>query len=220
MLSALPAEELVFNFAGVRDISFAKTMRFLKKPYLVFAIALSLVTILARGSIFNYSYAFNDGRVVTGSFDGTRNGNLITDISNGTLYFDGIFVGDLSYIVPAFWTDPLMISIDGSQNNFVFDFDNGDPLGDTFAWFQSGDFGNVDPQFADVTFFGSNINEFGLSGFTQDNHDHYPVSGWTVVDTSTHSTPDVGATIVMLGMGVGGLVVLRRKFAGMVRGLK
>lgn len=183
----------------------------LKKLSLIFTTALSLSAASLYGNTFDYSYTFNNGRVVTGSFDGTQNGNLITDITNGTLYFNSTFVANLSYAVAAFGNAPLTVSIDGSQNNFVFDFDNGDPLGDTFAWFQSGDLGQADPQFAGVTFFGSNINDLGLSGFTQDNVSTYPVAKWLV---TTRSVPDASATIFMFGMGIAGIVSLRRKLVG------
>ncbi len=183
----------------------------LKKISLIFTFALSLSATYLNGNTFDYSYTFSNGRIVSGSFDGTHNVNLITDITNGTLFFNGTFVASLSYAVAAFGNAPLTVSVDGSQNNFVFDFDNGDPLGDTFALFQSGDLGQVNPQLAGTTFFGSNINDLGQSGFIQDNVVIFPAAQWVVVGVKPQSVPDTGATIVMMVVGFVGLRSFRRQ---------
>lgn len=57
---------------------------------------MALAATLATGSlvhasqIYGFSYSFLSGSVVSGSFTGTANGNLITGLSNISVSFDGV----------------------------------------------------------------------------------------------------------------------------------
>ncbi len=44
----------------------------------------------AEATTYQYSYTLLSGGVVSGSFDGTANGNLITGLSNFTVFIDGV----------------------------------------------------------------------------------------------------------------------------------
>ena len=79
----------------------------------------------ANASTFNFSYTFSSGDVVTGSFSGNTQGNLITDLSNATVALNGIqFPTEFSTIsrwsdTSPFWIyDGAVASFDGKQNNF------------------------------------------------------------------------------------------------------
>lgn len=83
---------------------------------------------LAHAEHFNFSYTFsNGGPFIEGRFQGTANGNLVTDIKDVFVSVDGVRVrhtGSLqawSYdYVTQTWTDSAVASFDGYANNFIF----------------------------------------------------------------------------------------------------
>jgi hypothetical protein len=91
----------------------------------------------AHASTYDFSYTFTSGDTVTGSFDGTANGNLVTNITDITAVYDGqAFVGTLS--IGAFnstapigvpWNfsqNAAVVSTNASLNNFII-ADSTDP---------------------------------------------------------------------------------------------
>jgi hypothetical protein len=62
-------------------------MKVLPKLCGILALVLALGT--ARGDTFNFSYLFGDGLLVTGSLDGTANGNFVENVTNVSVFFDG-----------------------------------------------------------------------------------------------------------------------------------
>ena len=104
------------------------------------AVALGLTAASAFADTFSYSYTFvgnynpgtsGAGHTVTGTFDGTTAGNLITGITNATVNLDGsqFFAGTVyaEGVTPSGWTNGAAVaSFDGTQNNFaLFDADYG-----------------------------------------------------------------------------------------------
>jgi len=170
----------------------------------LFVAALSVPVATSYGDEFDFSYTFlgtspgfGGPGVVTGSFDGTQSGNLITDISDITILFDGNPFGSNfqqygyngSYVEGA-----AVVSIDGTQNDFYF--------------FSGDNFGN--PSLQSLTLYGYNFVD--LNGAIVDQNDSTPISSrWSVTDVST--VPDGGATIALLGGALAGLTALRRRFA-------
>jgi len=190
----------------------------------LFAAALSLTASSARADEFSFSYVFGRGYLasegagtfVSGTFDGTLNGNSITNITNATLSIDGV---SQVPILAEGWAldagDPFLlgaavVSLDGTQNNFVFVTSSQGPA----SWF--------------ISFTGSFATEIGTYPYIQSGVNYVadaldegspsggsPVnSSWTVTDLSSQSSvPDGGTTAAMLGAGMIGLVALRRKLA-------
>jgi hypothetical protein len=60
--------------------------------FALIAITLIIGT-FANATTFEFSYTFKDGLVVSGTFDGTANGNVVTGISNASLYLNGTNIG-------------------------------------------------------------------------------------------------------------------------------
>jgi hypothetical protein len=94
----------------------------------------------AHASTFDFSYKFNPSSnvpapVVTGSFDGTLTGNLLTNISdisvavNGVAFNGPLFLGswDSSAGDVNFTASSAVVSTNGALNNFVIG-DTNDPL--------------------------------------------------------------------------------------------
>ncbi|WP_249936291.1 PEP-CTERM sorting domain-containing protein [Janthinobacterium lividum] len=79
----------------------------------------------SQAATFNFSYTFGNGVAITGSFDGTANGNLITELSNISVRADGISFLDEGPILAYSWDrnswqySPV-VSFDGFQSNFIF----------------------------------------------------------------------------------------------------
>ncbi len=188
---------------------------------------LAMGTCLFAGSAladsFSYSYAFvgnvspynsGVGHEVSGTFEGTANGNLITGISNVTVNLDNnqLISGNVfaEGLVGSNYVDgAAVVSFDGTQNNFSF-FDADFAMGYQF----------------DRYFFGVSgapnwpvgYSQFEASAVTGGNYRDifYPPSyntpngSWVVSDTS--NVPDSGTTFVLVGSALVGLAALRRRF--------
>ena len=77
-----------------------------------------------QADTFTYSYEFDYGGTITGSFDGTASGDLVTGLSNITATFQGVTTGGL---FNATWTNhstppggDAVASFSGTNNDFVF----------------------------------------------------------------------------------------------------
>jgi hypothetical protein len=92
------------------------------------ALALTLFAgATAQATTFNFSYIFGNGTAVTGSFDGTANGNLVTGLSNISVELNGkAFAGNGSLVAAAFdrdnysWYNSPVVSFNGLESNFGF----------------------------------------------------------------------------------------------------
>lgn len=82
-------------------------------------------------AIYNYNYAFANGVVVNGSFTGTANGNLVTDLSNISVFINGFAYNSNGSLFASSmgmngwgqlgWrSGGGVASFDGLQNNFLF----------------------------------------------------------------------------------------------------
>lgn len=101
----------------------------MRTPRILAALALALSAATAKADLFNYSYRFGNGTVVSGSFEGTASGLYVTGISNLSASLDGApFAGSPSLFATAYntathnWdnTVPAVVSFDASLNNFLF----------------------------------------------------------------------------------------------------
>jgi hypothetical protein len=90
------------------------------------AALLGFVALPANATLYNFSDTFASGHVVTGSFDGAANGNLITNLSDISVWLDGVAYNangalDAGSFTPTGWlTTGAVASFDGTQNNLLF----------------------------------------------------------------------------------------------------
>lgn len=88
--------------------------------------AISIFSGAVQAESFRFSYTFSSGEKVTGTFDGTQSGNLVTGLSNAYVYVDGVSFeenGSLG-IFAINYDNPrdsnAVVSFDGRQSNFMF----------------------------------------------------------------------------------------------------
>jgi hypothetical protein len=161
------------------------------------AVALGLSAAACYGDLFDLSYTFDSssigsGTVVTGQFNGAATGNLINSISNLSLFFDGSSFGTIFYSENVEGTGPAVLSFNGTQNDFVF----AGTAGDAFV-------SDTGPHTANgIVALDLATSSLALGAIDP----RY----WTVVDVTTHSVPDSGATLIMLGLGLVSLACVSR----------
>ncbi len=185
--------------------------------------ALGLGVSSASATLFDFSYTFSDTQtVITGTLEGTQNGNFIDDVSDLSVFFNGVAMAQLDPTNPVpisfasydqasgtFLPDPV-ISTAPSQNNFFFS--NGDYASGAFsAYFyltNASDF--VDnpngPQAGALAFDGDATGD-------SDATETATGSFWSITPVLTSSVPDGGATAALLGLATVSLLALRRRQA-------
>ena len=194
-------------------------MKLIKKLSLLLC-ALSLCSHVAATQ-FNFSYTFADGAVANGSLTGTVNGNLVTELSNISVFYKGTgFVGNGSLINEHY--DPTVtlvdgirsynwalgggvVSFDGNANNFYFSnkpiqSQTPDNYFSIFTWST-----DVNPN-ANATFFKPTVvssADWGAQASKYDNR------RWQL--TSVSPVPEPESYVMLLaGLGLIGSVALRR----------
>lgn len=152
------------------------------------------------GTTFNYSYTFEDGLEVSGTLDGTQNGNFVDNVSNVSLFFDG---GDLSGTIYTSMYDGLnylsgpVVSFDALQNNFLFA--TSDLAGGDFAY-------NSIFYMLNSSVFEDTALAFSTAGAGYASQDFPTSSGrWSL------TVPDGGSTIIFMALSMAGLAWIRRK---------
>lgn len=169
------------------------------------ALALGLTVRSASADTFNYSYLFDSGLLVTGSFTGTANGDFVDNVADVTLFYDGVAVsGPLftsSFDGAAFQSGPL-ISFNPYLSNFAFantDLAAGDGYDSVFYILNSSVYGD------DIALAYSAT--LGAQGLGQ------PPSAWSLVAASGPvpvGVPERAATFGLFGLGLIALAALRR----------
>lgn len=167
---------------------------------------LALVSLLAStaqaSSIFSFSFTGDNGGVVTGTFTGTANGNLITGLSDITASLNGNVYngsGDLfgsSYDSSYGWVSGgAVASFNGLQNNFLF-IDSDYPNNYNYSNY----FYSVSTVFSSYAYMSSPYNY--TYGDTS-------TSNWHVTATDVPEP----STVVLFGLGLIALTLFRRKRA-------
>ena len=169
------------------------------------SLALGLAAGSARATIFDFSYTFaDDSLVVTGTLAGDLNGNFVDNVSNVSVFFNGTAVpGPVNGFTNdgSGWVPGPIVSFDASENNFSF--------------------GTTDP--ADLDFSSDATFLFSMSPVDGYVLGYYPPVGasldvlpvadgsWKLTAETTGTVPDGGATVLLLGAGLGLLGWIRRK---------
>jgi len=156
----------------------------------------------ALGNDFVYSFAFENGNVVDGSFIGNpESDGLVDDITDVTLSVNGVAVSGPIYVntlVGSSWVEGGTLSYDAADNDFLFI--NSDYAGGHYnynAYFQMDDL---------LTYEGTPTT------FAADTAMESQSGVWSLVDPpgppSSSSVPDSGASLLMLGISLAGLGML------------
>jgi len=174
---------------------------------LISVLLLTLCSLPAKAALFDYSYTFSNGKVLSGSLTGDVNGQFVDNVANvsafmGSVAFDGspglfsyYWVVGVGYVT----THPAVVSFDASLNNFIF-LDASTPTG-----IYSNDF-----------FMVGFLSEAGAwkpseGGSFVDQGSNYDASRWTLTEV-TAAVPEPGTYAMMLaGLGLLGFALRRRR---------
>jgi hypothetical protein len=175
----------------------------MKKIIGLFALV-SLLASSAQASLFNYSFTGDNGSVVTGSFNGTANGNLITGLSDITASLNGNAYNGSGNLFGSSWgssnwvSGGAVASFNGLQNNFLFidaDYPN------NYNW--SNYFYSVSGVHESFAYQSSSNYNYN---YTQGNTS---TANWHVTATNVPEP----SSVILFGLGLMALVRFRRKHA-------
>jgi hypothetical protein len=196
-------------------------MKDTQKLLLIALVSLGMTSGSIYADTFDYSYTFGDGDSVSGTLEGTPDGNYVDNVQDVTVSINGlnssdgpfadtsvtpVSVGNGETALTSYFatggitvtiTPPAVVSFDADLNNFVFGNSS------TISGFM------MLPNGQDV------FNLFGytgplavtaLGGVNVDSEDSAQ-SSWSLVDV-----PDGGLSVSMLGLALAGLAGVGRKF--------
>ncbi len=149
--------------------------------------------------VFSYTFDSLAGQpTISGSFTGEKSGDLITNITDVSLAFDGAIYDGL--IAEGWGSGAAVISADLSQTDFWFYH----PI----EWF---------PTFS--LFFGTEL-EPGYGASFEDAWGNILSAGWPdlgtwQVDVASVPVPDAGTSLLLLSAALSGVVLLKRRFSGL-----
>ncbi len=163
----------------------------------------------AQADTFNFSYVFDRGAVMTGSFEGRVSGNEVVDLSNVSVSHDGIAFNGNGNLFAYAWhrnfgwlTGAAVASFDGTQNNFHFsdvDYSKTSTFTNLFT---------ANPLNSPTT------NEAraywpGLGEMMVNDHGYAP-QRWSLTNVSAVPEPET-YTLTLVGLGLVGAFARRRK---------
>jgi hypothetical protein len=114
----------------------------IKKVLIAAALLAALSGAAQADTVFDFSYTFTDGLVLTGSLDGTLSGQFVTNVSNVSINFNGttfsgaLLGGQFDGTAGAFdFAKAPVVSFSAAQNNFIFSDANDPTLGAASNYF-------------------------------------------------------------------------------------
>lgn len=180
----------------------------MKKLLLLTALLSVMAASTASAATYEFTYTFSSpdeatGRydVITGSFDGSADGNLITGLSNVSVSLNGLlFTGDYVGTKSRDFGSAPVLSFNGLQNDFSFSF-GGNQYFDMGPSYRPG---VPDSPYA----FVGNYRSGGTDAFTLD-------FGPNLASWQVSAVPEPASYAMMLGglglIGLAGVVARRRR---------
>ena len=185
-----------------------------KSHTLALLILLALTARSSRATTFNYQYDFGNSLMISGSLDGTQNGSFVEDISNVSLFYNGTQVTGTIFTArynptPSSWINGPIVSFNALLNNFMFvnsDGANGNWSFNSFFYMVNS---SVHSDSAGVY-----SSPQGISYGDVTHQGNWSLQAENLASASRVAAvvPVGGQTFAMVGMGLLGLVALRRKF--------
>ena len=170
--------------------------------------AAMLVAAPAMAATFDYSYTFDTGDVVSGSFDGDLSGELVTNLSNITANLNGTpFNGSpglTSFIETCnfgCYGPGGVASFDVFQNNFVFS-DAPDVSSPSTNFFYMIPWYNNPPEATQY---------FGPTGWIDYYNSSLIAQNWSLTEVDAGGVPEPGTwALLIAGLGLAGFALRRR----------
>jgi hypothetical protein len=175
------------------------------------AIALAIAAVTAQAETFNYSYTFSDGTQVTGSFDGTSDGTLVTGLTkifaniNGTPFNGSGNLAGFNYDGTS--SGGAVAAFDGRKNDFAF-IDS--PVADwSKNYFVSGPLGGP-PPVPDYEVYAGGLYTYDYEYGHMRTPYTFSDAQWSLTSVSAVPEPETYA-MLLAGLGLMGAVARRRR---------
>ncbi|MDB5777538.1 MAG: hypothetical protein JWP38_3671 [Herbaspirillum sp.] len=168
-------------------------------------VSMMAASAMSHATAYDFSYTFSTGNAITGSFDGSASGNLVTILSNLAISLDGVPFNDSgnlsSYGFPnGSFGGPGIVSFNGLENNFIA----GD--GDLMYFVST----NMLAMAAYNN--GSTDTAWYLvdAGLNEDANGLYDASRWNLSAVSAVPEPEA-YMLLLAGLGLAGIMARRRR---------